>query len=110
MSADELNPSLAVLITYHNEQNLLTECLQSIANQTVKPSEILVYDDASTERASEFIPTGLPVKITRVEVTTGPSVGRNELLSCSQSDYIHFHDADDLFQPEWCQLVKEKLQ
>ena len=29
-----MRPSISVLITYYNERQLLTECLQSIAQQT----------------------------------------------------------------------------
>jgi glycosyltransferase involved in cell wall biosynthesis len=103
-------PSIGVLITYYGEQDLLRECLESIASQSVPPDEVLIYDDASDAPASDYVPAGFPVRILRADVNHGPSYGRNALLQASASDYIHFHDADDPFDPVWCARVGEVIQ
>lgn len=108
---DVVNPlSIAVLITYYGERELLRECLESLRNQTQLPDEILVYDDASDAPAEEYIPHGLPVQVLRGRINRGPAYGRNRLLLASQSAYVHFHDADDLFSPNWHARVREVLQ
>jgi hypothetical protein len=32
------------------------------------------------------------------------------LLEASQADYVHFHDADDLFEPDWHARVRDVLE
>ncbi len=101
---------LGVLITYYNERNLLHECLSSLLGQKTRPSEIIVYDDASTHPAEEYIPAGVRIPVIRGDVNRGPACGRNALLRASRSDYVHFHDADDLFDPRWCKSVANIIQ
>lgn len=105
-----MKPTLGVLITYYNERQLLRECLESVRAQTEMPDEILIYDDASEAPPEPHVPPGISVKIIRGQVNRGPSFGRNQLLQASRSDYIHFHDADDLFFPEWCQRAHQALE
>lgn len=101
---------LAVLITYHNERGLLRECLDSLQGQTEALDEIVVYDDASAYPAAEYIPSGIQVRSIRGEVNRGPSCGRNILLRAAESDFVHFHDADDLFDPQWCAKVRGAIR
>ena len=104
-----MQPTISVLITYYNERELLTECLRSLATQTQLPDEILIYDDASTYPAAEYVPADLPTQVIRGEVNGGPARGRNSLLRAATGEYVHFHDADDLFEPTWCAQVGAAL-
>ncbi len=105
------NPSsISVLITYYGERDLLRECLESIADQVTRPDEIVVYDDASDAPARDYVPAGLPVRVLRGAENLGPAYGRNQLLQASTSAYVHFHDADDLFDPDWCARVRAVIE
>jgi len=97
---------LAVLITYYNERGLLRDCLESIISQPKPPDEIIVYDDASAERADAYIPPGFRIRVVRGERNHGPGYGRNVLLGETDCEYVHFHDADDLFHADWCREVR----
>ncbi|MEX2284600.1 MAG: glycosyltransferase family A protein [Gemmatimonadota bacterium] len=99
-----MRPTLAVLVTYHNEGALLSECLATLAAQG-PVDEIMVFDDASDIRPEAYLPTGLPVHVVRSDRNVGPSVGRNRLLAASRAEFIHFHDADDLFLAGWTEHV-----
>jgi len=101
--------NIGVLITYHDERMLLAECLDSLGRQTYPVDEIIIYDDGSNEPASKYVPEGMQVRVIRSEVTRGPAIGRNVLLHLSQADYIHFHDSDDLFRPQWSSVVRKQL-
>ncbi|MGH7197404.1 MAG: glycosyltransferase, partial [Candidatus Omnitrophota bacterium] len=39
----------------------------------------------------------------------GIGLARNELMRASQSDFIHFQDADDCFDPAWCGKIREQI-
>jgi len=98
--------SLAVLITYHNEGDLLRRCLRSLAEQTRPVDEILVYDDASDIRPDGHLIGNLPIRVVRGEHNIGPARGRNVLLRQTGAAFVHFHDADDAFEPSWCERVR----
>lgn len=102
-------PQLTIGITYYNEGELLTRCLKSFWSGEIKPSEVLIYDDASTLRPETFIPRELPVKVLRSEVNQGPARGRNQILKEAKGEWIHFHDADDWVQPDWCEKVVQEM-
>lgn len=105
-----LPPTLAVVITYYEEGTLLTECLESLLWQTNVPEEVIVYDDASTTPAKDYLGKFSTVRILRGDRNVGPSVGRNRLLAETRSEFIHFHDCDDLFAPTWCTRIRGAMQ
>ena len=105
-----MKPTMGVLITYFNERELLCECLESLRLQTLPPDEIIIYDDHSEFPAHLYVPGDMPVRIMRGEEKRGPGRGRNVLLAASSAEYIHFHDCDDVFLPEWCQRVHQTIE
>ena len=100
--------NLSVLITYHNEGPLLTDCLRSLWRQTIRPNEILIFDDASEIRPEPYIPN-IPADVFRNPVSEGPARARNFLLAHARNEYVHFHDADDLFAPHWSEAIATAL-
>lgn len=102
--------TLGVLITYFNEKDLLNECLDTLLNQDEKPDEIIIYDDASEFPAQNYLSKNSSIRIVRGQIRKGPAVGRNILLGLSQSEYIHFHDCDDLFHRDWCRRIRQTIK
>lgn len=47
--------NLSVAIATDNRENFIKEQLESILNQTWLPEEIVISDDASTDRTSEIL-------------------------------------------------------
>lgn len=105
-----MKPSIGVLITYYNEKELLTECLDSVFSQTLTPDEVIVYDDFSQFSAEHYIPKKYNLKVIHGTENRGTAYGRNRLLEESKSEYVHFHDADDMFYPLWCEKVQSAIQ
>ncbi|MES2605638.1 MAG: glycosyltransferase family 2 protein, partial [Pseudomonadota bacterium] len=102
--------SLGVCITYHNERELLTENLNSLTDLLPGVDKVYVYDDASQYPARDWIPAGMQVEVVRGESNIGPGRARNVLWRQCDADYIHFHDADDIFLPGWAQRVRAEIQ
>jgi hypothetical protein len=99
-------PSLAVGFTYYNEGAMLTGAVAGLLAQSGTPDQILVYDDASRDPASHHVPDDSRIVVLRGEVNRGPAVGRKRLLESCSCDYIHFHDSDDYFDPDWAVAIR----
>jgi len=105
-----MNPSITIAITYYNEKVLLTDCLRSLATQAIAPLEVIIFDDASTDRPDGYLVEGLAIRVIRSEENIGPGRARNELLKVAQGEWIHFHDSDDFFMPDWSKEVVERIR
>lgn len=91
----ESRPSLSVVIPARNAEATISKAILSIQSQTVKPSEIIVVDDGSTDRTVEVsLATGVPFTPIRKE-SVGPGEARNAGVRASQADVIAFLDSDD---------------
>ncbi|MFQ3647877.1 MAG: glycosyltransferase family 2 protein [Anaerolineae bacterium] len=100
---------ISILVTYYNERELLTACLQSLLANTELPDEILVYDDCSEFPAADYVPEHPLIRTIRGERNRGVIYARNILIEEASGDYLHFHDADDLFLPTWVERVRAAL-
>lgn len=103
------DPSISILITYYNEREMLSSCLESLRGQVNADDEILIYDDASAFSPEPYIPEGVSVRIIRGNRNIGPGAGRNRLLNEATGDFVHFHDSDDWFHPDWRSAVRSRL-
>lgn len=97
------------MATYNGEKYLL-EQLQSFCKQSVLPTELVIYDDCSTDRTCEKIEefsntAPFKIKLIKGEKNIGGSVRDGYGLSFSKAaencngDYIFFSDQDDVWFP-----------
>lgn len=93
---------VAVAIIAHNYGPYLKECIESVLNQTVPPTEIIVVDDASTDNtfeiAASFAEEG--VKYLRVEFRNVHKT-RQAGFDATTSPIVCFLDADDILSPDY---------
>lgn len=92
-------PKVSVIITAHNYEQYLEQCLESVLNQTFKDYEIIVVDDGSTDNTAEI----LDKYKDRVKIINLPGLGLpaacNYGINASSGEYIIRLDADDFFDP-----------
>src|SRR5947207_2336490 len=90
---------VSVVIPTFNSADFLVQALESVLAQTYQDFEILVVDDASTDRTQEAIrPFADRITYLRQE-PGGPSVARNRGILQAKGELIAFLDADDLWRP-----------
>ncbi len=96
---------MSVIIPTYRDGTALRRALISIENQTLQPSQIIVVDDASSDRNAETVcaATGLNVQLIALQKNVGPGEARNVGISASREPFVAFLDADD----EW---HREKLE
>lgn len=91
------NNKISVVIPTYNSWQTLKECIKSIQNQTLVPSEIIIVDNASIDGTSEKVKIDFPeVKLISLKINTGVTGGRNKGIEESSrwSDYVLFFDHD----------------
>ena len=96
------SPSASVIIPARNEEHNLPTLLRSLAAQPVKPHEIIVVDDGSTDRTAEWA-RQLGAKV--IPSQPVPEAWRGKTWACHQGaqvasgELLLFVDADTWFEP-----------
>jgi glycosyltransferase involved in cell wall biosynthesis len=93
-------PTLALCIPAYNAAGFLSRLLDSAKSQTEPFDEIWVYDDASKDNTADLA-LGLGAQVIRGKANAGCPHGKNTLAKASKCDWIHFHDADDVLEPNF---------
>ncbi len=96
-----MNNLVSVLICSYNAEQFIGSTIQSVLNQTYKNIEVLVLDNASTDRTVELL-KGLQAKDKRLKVfdskiNQGAYPGLNYLLETAKGNYIAINDHDDIW-------------
>lgn len=99
-----MTPKISVIIPVYNSAKYLSECLESIQNQTFSDFEIVAIDDGSTDgisakRLDDFAEKEARMRVLHTE-NRGVSAARNAGLSMAQGDYVLFVDSDDFLSNE----------
>ena len=102
--------SLSVIIPNYNKVQYLNKCIESVINQTLKPDEIIIVDDCSTD-GSQILISGLKekydiIKSIYLDENAGVSNARNVGLNAASSEYVSFLDSDDYYYADY-KLEKE---
>ncbi len=96
-------PLVTVLVPAFNAEPTILTTLRSLSTQTHRALEILVIDDASTDRTAELVHR-FAVSDPRIRLLTtgsngGPYVARNVGLAQARGKYVTCNDADDWSHP-----------
>src|SRR5699024_6015694 len=95
---------VSVIVPVYNSELYLKDCLDSLVNQTLKDLEIIIVDDASTDKSLKIImeyKNKYPniIKVFQNEQNKGQGASRNVGLSLATGEYIGFLDSDDYVIP-----------
>lgn len=86
-----------------NQENYLSEAIESVLNQSLKNFEFLLLDDGSTDSSAQIIGYYATVD-NRIKAFYGPNHGKceatNMLASLAQGFFLAFMDADDVMMPD----------
>ncbi len=93
----EAKITISVVIPAYNAARFLPRCLGSVFAQTLKPLEVIVVDDGSTDDTTT-IAASLGATILR-RCNGGVSAARNTGIGGATGEWIALLDADDLWAP-----------
>jgi len=106
---------VSVVITSYNQKDFLIETIESVIGQTVKPYEIIIADDHSTDGSVELIREYIarhPGWIKGVFQKQNVHIPRNRNAGLQQvtGHYVSILDGDDRFLPHKIEREIEALQ
>ena len=105
-------PFFTVIIPLYNKEKYIENAIKSILNQTFTDFNLLIINDCSTD-ASTTIASKYEsdkVQIFTHKKNCGLSASRNTGIKNSNSNYITFLDADDLWQPTFLESIFQLIQ
>lgn len=89
--------SISVILPVFNGERFLAEAVASIRRQSVRPLEIIIVDDGSTDGTPELIRSlGTDVRSVS-QPNAGPAAARNTGIRLAQGEALAFLDADDVW-------------
>lgn len=92
--------SIGVIVANRNNGRYLVQCLESILQQSLRPEQIIVADDASTDDSLKVLEPYLrdgAVMLVRNEARQGVAATRQLAINRSESKYITTLDSDDFY-------------
>jgi glycosyltransferase involved in cell wall biosynthesis len=98
----------SIVITCHNQQQFITDAIESVLSQGHPSKEVIVVDDGSQDDSLEVINRySASVELISLPTSCGAIEARNRGAAAARGEYLIFLDGDDLFAP-WALDVHEQ--
>jgi glycosyltransferase involved in cell wall biosynthesis len=105
--------NISVVIATYNGEQFIKEQLDSIAAQTLLPSEVVICDDASSDTTVSIIKSHILFERIKL-VINDCNIGlvenfKKAVTNCNPNNYIAFCDQDDIWFPNKLKLNFETI-
>ena len=90
---------MSVIIPTWNRASVLPRALKSVQSQSLKPKEIIVVNDGSSDHTKEIVESRFPQAQLIEQTNRGVSAARNVGIAASTSEFIALLDSDDEWLP-----------
>ena len=115
-----MKPQLSVIIPVYNEAKYIPGCLESLNHQTLKPDEIIIVDDGSTDETLKIVnslnsknPAG-QIENCKLKIVSqahhGAGAARNLGAQHATGEILVFVDADMEFSPEFIDRLSAPIR
>lgn len=98
-------PAISIIIPVYNTEKYLTQCFDSLINQTFQDFEIICVDDGSTDDSRKILSQYHQKVLLKISEHKGVGYARNLGLKFAKGKYIHFLDSDDYFEPDMLETL-----
>jgi glycosyltransferase involved in cell wall biosynthesis len=95
---------VTLAIPCYNAADYLPQLLDCARQQTIPFAEILCYDDGSIDATAD-VAASFGATVIQGKRNRGAAYARNQLLAACRTRWIHFHDADDLIDPQYVETL-----
>lgn len=105
---------ISVAMCTYNGEKFLSEQLNSFAEQTVLPDELVIFDDASQDNTIDILTTftehaPFVVRIHRNSSSVGVIKNFALAIEACKGDYILLSDQDDVWLPDKIEVTLKKM-
>ena len=105
LNATSDSQRVAVIIVNWNGGLLLRQCLEHLSRQTLAPSQIIVFDNASSDDSAVGALEFDRVQLIRSEQNLGFAAGNNRALHHCDCELVALLNADAFADPNWLQCL-----
>lgn len=106
-------PRFTIIMPVYNVENEISQCLQSIQNQTFKDFEVICVDDCGSDNSikiiEEIASNDNRFKIIKHSHNQGVSAARNTALAAAQGEYLVFVDPDDWIELNQLEVLDRSI-
>ena len=106
--------NISVVITCYREGDLLYDAANSILSQTLFPLEIIIVNDASSDRRTievcQELENNALIRVIWREINGGSSVARDNGFEVAQGDILVTLDADDILPIKALELISKTFR
>lgn len=100
---------ISLITTVKNEEKSINVFLESIAEQTLKPDEIIIVDGGSTDQTIKLLEdTKLNIRV--IKKKGNRSVGRNEGIKNTKNSIIAVTDAGCILNKHWFERITKPFE
>jgi len=103
-----IRPKISVVIPVYNREDVLAECLAAACGSEYPDFEVIVVDDASTDRSAE-VASRFPCRLIGMETNSGSAAARNEGARQAAGEILAFIDADIIVKKDTLQKMADTL-
>ena len=107
-------PKLSIIIPFYNVEDYIEDCLKSVLEQTIEDIEVILINDASTDRTKsiveDYAKKDKRIKIIDVETRHCQGYARNRGIEIAQGEYIGFVDSDDFIDKKMFEILYNKAK
>jgi glycosyl transferase family 2 len=111
---EQVAPRVSVIIPVFNRDGLIAACVRSVQAQTLTDLEIIVIDDASTDRTAQVVAALAArdprIRLVRCERNIGPGMARNLGIASSNGAWVALLDSDDEYHPDRLRCLLETAE
>ena len=104
---------ISVIIPAYNAEKYISQCIESVINQSYKNLEIILIDDGSVDQtgiiADSYSKMDNRIRVVHQE-NSGVSVSRNTALDICTGKYVMFVDADDWLDRDSVKKLYEEAE
>lgn len=98
---------VSIIIVNWNGEHFLSRCLTSLMSQTVKPHQIMLVDNASSDESLEIARRFPSVRLMALDRNTGFARGNNLAIEAAdaESEWIALINPDAFAEPRWLEAL-----
>ena len=104
-------PMFSVIVPLYNKEQYIKKTVSCVLAQTIADFELIIVDDGSTDNGPQYVSEIQDGRIRMLsQGNAGVSAARNHGIREANGKYICFLDADDTWNVDFLQTVKELFE